>query len=117
MANPGGGEQPASECRVPRSSSKSTATAPVSNAQQSVTVGALLIRSRASATTTPRTTHKAGQTSNTSIQTKGVEDPPSFVSLFKYHASEPAKVAAAQTGSPDGKGLRRVGLDTVSIQQ
>jgi hypothetical protein len=41
-----------------------------------------------------------GQTSNTNIHSNGVEDHPSLVWLFRYHASMPANVAAVETSSP-----------------
>jgi hypothetical protein len=91
---------------------KTTATAPASNADQSTGVSRLPVLSRASTRATPMMAHKIGQTSNTSIHSNGVEDHPSLVSLFRYHASMPANVAAEQTSKPTetAVGLVSVGL-------
>jgi hypothetical protein len=78
---------------------KSIATPPATNAHQSIGASRLPIRSRASTRATPKTAHKMGQTSNTNIQSRGVEDHPSFVWLCTYQARRPANVAAAQTSS------------------
>ena len=100
--------------RTPISSQppKSTAIAPATNAHQSMGLSPQPVRPRASTRATPRAAHKIGQTSKTSIQSRGVEDHPSFVWLLTYQANMPANVAAAQTSSPtaDAFGETRVDL-------
>src|ERR1035437_4027085 len=76
---------------------KRTATAPASSAHQSVGVSRPPALSRARTRATPRMAHMTGQTSNTNIHSNGVEDHPSLVWLFRYHASMPAHVAAEET--------------------